>query len=293
MPRILPRPRTGRLVWAAVVLSASPLLAQAEDPGRPIFGRPAGQVARPSGTAHRPVEVPVAMPHGPAAVPPLDNGRSRSPFLRSLDHDTPNLTPRPAMSGPDLYRAQPDTYGARPNQVMPRQRHRRDGAGRPGVSGAYGVMPYYGWPAGVVVGAWQAQAPAQPAVPADGYLRLRVSPRSAEVFVDGAYAGTADEFGGVSERALPAGTHRVELRAAGFEPAEVTVRVPANDTLTYRHELTPSDGPRGIVAEVPVMLPPPPHKTIYIVPGCYAGDTPPQPGELPARCDLADLRIIR
>jgi hypothetical protein len=220
-------------------------------------------------------------------VPPLDNGRSRSPFLRSLDRDTPNLTPRPGETGADLFRAQPDTYGRRPSKPG------RGGRGRTrGSNGVYvyGGFPYVGWPAGAVVATTTA-APVASQPAAEGFLRLRVSPRSADVFVDGAYAGTVDDFGGVSERMLPAGTHRVELRAPGFEPVDFDARVPVNDTLILRRDMRPLDDRAPAPAAAP--LPVPAHKTMYIVPGCYAGDTPPQAGQLPARCNLADLRIIR
>ncbi len=308
MPRISFGTHLSRLVWAAALLSAAPVLAQTVDPMRVQVGTPSGPQARPQGPGDRPAGTgaqsrpalpPAARPdagriEGPRSVPPLDNGRSRSPFLRGLDRDTPNLTPRPGETGADLFRAQPDTYGPRPNRPVPQryQRYQRPGGvrGGSGIWRGSGVMPYYGWPAGVVVGIAPAQAPSQPAPPPEGYLRLRVSPRSSEVFVDGAFAGTADEFGGVSERSLPAGTHRIELRAPGFEPFDVDVRVPANDTLIYRRELRPIDARPA--APAPAALPPPPHKTMYVLPGCYAGDTPPQASQLPARCNLADLRII-
>jgi hypothetical protein len=126
----------------------------------------------------------------------------------------------------------------------------------------------------------------------EGFLRLRVSPRSASVFVDGGYAGTVDDFGGVSERMLPAGTHRVELRAPGFEPVDFDARVPANDTLILRRDMRPLDDPLASRVPEAAPVPPPAHKTMYIVPGCYAGDAPPQANQLPARCNLADLRVI-
>jgi hypothetical protein len=126
----------------------------------------------------------------------------------------------------------------------------------------------------------------------EGFLRLRVSPRSANVFVDGAFAGTVDDFGGVSERMLPAGTHRIELRAPGFEPVDFDARVPANDTLIFRREMRPIDDRPAAHTPAASPAPAPPHKTMYVLPGCYAGDTPPVESQLPARCNIADLRII-
>lgn len=34
-------------------------------------------------------------------------------------------------------------------------------------------------------------------------------------------------------------------------------------------------------------------KTLYVIPRCYAGDKPPAAHELPAGCDIRDMRIIR
>jgi hypothetical protein len=33
-------------------------------------------------------------------------------------------------------------------------------------------------------------------------------------------------------------------------------------------------------------------KTFYVIPRCYAGDTPPRADELPAACDLNDVRVV-
>lgn len=37
---------------------------------------------------------------------------------------------------------------------------------------------------------------------------------------------------------------------------------------------------------------PGPAKTLYVVPGCYAGDVPPRPGQLPDGCNVADVRAV-
>ncbi len=235
------------------------------------------------------VSTPVPEAHWP------DNGRSRSPFLRGLDHDTPSLTSRPEE---DLFRARPDTYAppqgdrsALPSgDGRPARAPRRPRGNSAGVG--YAGLPLLGWPGPLAGGLVTLAAPP---LPAEGLLRLRVTPRSAEVYVDGAYAGTVDDFGGTSDRPLPAGTHRIELQARGFVPVTVDVRVPDDGTVVYRRELEPVSERPGVAATgaVDPIAPPPPPKTLYVVPGCYAGDTPPQPGQLPARCNLADLRVIR
>ena len=50
-------------------------------------------------------------------------------------------------------------------------------------------------------------------------------------------------------------------------------------------------GPGGPASPLPPPVPGVP-KTFYVIPRCYAGDKPPEPGALPPGCDLAALRII-
>jgi hypothetical protein len=72
----------------------------------------------------------------------------------------------------------------------------------------------------------------------DGRLRLKVKPRSAEVFVDGYYSGLVDEFDGVFQRLrLEPGPHRIEIRANGYETLAFDVRITPDHTVTYSGEL--------------------------------------------------------
>jgi hypothetical protein len=111
------------------------------------------------------------------------------------------------------------------------------------------------------------------------------------VFVDGVYEGTADDFGGSGERSLPAGPHRVRLEAEGYEPVVFDVRVPANDTTTLRRSLDLRAAEPPAPPPAPA-LPPVAHKPFYVIPRCYLGDTPPQPGQLPTGCRIADLQTL-
>lgn len=71
-----------------------------------------------------------------------------------------------------------------------------------------------------------------------GQLRLKVKPRHAEVYVDGYFVGTVDQFDGVFQRLrLRTGAHRVEIRAEGYEPLVFDVLIPPYDTVTYTGEL--------------------------------------------------------
>ena len=84
--------------------------------------------------------------------------------------------------------------------------------------------PVYGYPVGAPYGG----------------VRLEVLPRHAEVFVDGYYAGTVDDFDGTFQRLeLEEGAHNIEIRAPGFQPATFDVNVLVGQTIKYRADLIP------------------------------------------------------
>jgi hypothetical protein len=75
--------------------------------------------------------------------------------------------------------------------------------------------------------------------PAFGYdvgrVRLKVQPRDAEVWVDGYYAGTVDDFDGMFQALrLDSGGYRIEIRKPGFETLTFDVRVQPDRTVTFR-----------------------------------------------------------
>jgi hypothetical protein len=77
----------------------------------------------------------------------------------------------------------------------------------------------------------------------NGNVKLKVKPKSAEVYVDGYYVGVVDDFDGWFQElrlsADPNGrvTHRVEIRAVGAQPLTFEVRLQPGQTITYRGEL--------------------------------------------------------
>jgi hypothetical protein len=74
-----------------------------------------------------------------------------------------------------------------------------------------------------------------------GGLRLEVKPDSAQVFVDGAYAGIVDDFDGHFQHLdLTPGTHHIEVRAPGYEPLSFDVAIQADHTTHYKGSLTPT-----------------------------------------------------
>jgi len=73
-----------------------------------------------------------------------------------------------------------------------------------------------------------------------GSLRTSVRPTSAAVYVDGKYAGRADEFSGLDDmlELLP-GMHTVEFEAEGYEPYRADVEVTAGGIVDVRYDLRP------------------------------------------------------
>jgi hypothetical protein len=197
--------------------------------------------------------------------------------------------PRP---GEDAFRASGNTYAPRARDGRRDGDSRRYDRGRKdNNNNTYYGYPYiapFGYAPYVEFVTEPALEPAATAVdePRLGFLQLRVQPRTAEVWVDGALAGTVDDFGGRGARQLPAGPHRVEIVAPGYETLTFDVLVPENDTVTFTRELDPAV---ARPAPVSVVIP---HKALYVVPQCYIGDRMPLPADMPAGCRVEDVRVI-
>ncbi len=73
-----------------------------------------------------------------------------------------------------------------------------------------------------------------------GEVRLSVSPRSADVYVDGYFAGRVDDFDGVFQALrLESGPHHIQIVAPGYAPLDVDIRVDPGRKITYRGDLRP------------------------------------------------------
>jgi hypothetical protein len=73
-----------------------------------------------------------------------------------------------------------------------------------------------------------------------GNVRLDVQPSSAQVFVDGYFVGTVDDFlRSLAGLSLAAGPHRVEFRAVGFETLVVDMMIEAGRVINFRGDLKP------------------------------------------------------
>jgi hypothetical protein len=72
----------------------------------------------------------------------------------------------------------------------------------------------------------------------EGAVRLKLKPREAQVYVDGYLAGEVDSFDGAFQKLnLPAGGHRIELKAPGYEPLHFDVLITPGETVTYKGEM--------------------------------------------------------
>jgi hypothetical protein len=151
------------------------------------------------------------------------------------------------------------------------------------------------WPQGYAVGdiwPWPHAAPeppiiARPPLPMSGSLRFESIPLSAQVFVDGAYAGLVEDFGPDGHaNSLAQGLHRIELRAEGFEPLAFDVNILPHRVVHYSGTMQRTATPEKIVR---VSATP---KTLYVIPKCYAGDKPPT-GSLPPGCSVTNMRVHR
>jgi hypothetical protein len=236
-------------------------------------------VAQAPGITHTPLPPsqlypPVSTPVPPPA--PATGGSHQG--HQGQGHGSP-----PTASGGDLFLADPRTYAPRFDQPQRQRRTRRPYPTAPYAVGGY-YLPFAPLP---VPESSRRGTRDTRARQIDGYLRLRVTPATARVLVDSSYVGTVDE---VSSRAgglpLEPGLHRVRIEAAGFETATFEVEVVAGEFVSYVRDL--ASLPASPAAPVRAAAP----KTFYVIPGCYAGDSPPQASRLPEGCLTANLRTV-
>jgi hypothetical protein len=71
-----------------------------------------------------------------------------------------------------------------------------------------------------------------------GNLRLKIDPKHAKVYIDGAFVGEVDSFDGSFQKLpLEAGSHKVELKADGYEPTEFEVTIIPGETATFKGDM--------------------------------------------------------
>ena len=136
--------------------------------------------------------------------------------------------------------------------------------------------------------------------PATGRLVLEVEPADIlQVFVDGEFVGTPADLGNALD--LQPGTRRIEFRAPGHKTLTIDAQIVSQRTIVYRATLERLVPTRTVPAPAAPIAPPSPepapvstaNRTMYLIPGCYMGNVPPQDLKLPAGCDLSRLTTIK
>jgi hypothetical protein len=109
----------------------------------------------------------------------------------------------------------------------------------------------------VPVEASQYPYPPPPSYVPGSAIRFEITPKQAEVFADGNFAGIVDEFDGVFQRLyLPSGQHEITIYRDGFRTVHQTVYLTPNQSFKVRYtmqQLAP-----GEVAEPRPVPPAPP-----------------------------------
>jgi hypothetical protein len=166
-----------------------------------------------------------------------------------------------------------------------------------GYYGGYYGASYYQWPPYYGAGFYDLSAAA----------RLQVTPRQTEVFIDGYYAGTVDDFDGFMQRLrLEPGEHDLELYLAGYQTFAQRIYLQPGRTFTIKHVMQPlAAGQPAPIRPQGAPLPPPGTS----VPGSrapYPERRPPGPdprdrgtdaratgfGELALRVQPADAEVL-
>jgi hypothetical protein len=178
----------------------------------------------------------------------------------------PQATPRDGQK--------PPSSDSPSNQAVPRPPDaRRDPDGlRRGPARGPVVVQYPGWPW------WGYPYPyGYPPAPWRFYadwettsVWLDVSPKDAQVYVDGYYAGVVDDFDGIFQHlTLRAGPHLIEMRKTGYRPLAVEINLYWGQSVTYRRTMEPASEADSAVAFVGA-------------PGFEEGAVPPSPADINA-----------
>jgi len=142
----------------------------------------------------------------------------------------------------------------------------------------------------------QTPNPVPVAGPADSSMRVQAKPRETQVFVDGYYAGIADDFDGTFQRLrLDAGQHTIQLFLPGHRLFAQDLYFQPGNTFTLRHTMEalregeaepvkPAGSPRAPrtgsrVPAAPSQGPPAP------------SDNAPRPAAAPASYGTARIRV--
>lgn len=262
---------TPSAMLGALTLAAAPSFAQERYHGRRNAGdqessdqraeraQPRGETPRAEGAAPRVEsrqETPRAQQPRQPETPRVENRRDDGRRSDNRRDEAGRAVPRRDVivpHGSDAPHYEPrysPRYSPRyaPRVYAPRSYY-RPYVFRPRYSIGFGFfcgypVPYtYSYPYPIEVygyGAPRARVTITPGSPYYGGVALEITPYDADVFVDGEYAGRVEDFDGTTQPlTLPAGTHRLEVRAPGYEPMVVDVVVQPGQVIPYRGDLRP------------------------------------------------------
>lgn len=81
---------------------------------------------------------------------------------------------------------------------------------------------------------------AQPILDDGASVRMQVTPKQTEVFIDNRFVGTVDDFDGIFQRLNVApGRHEIALRLDGYQTWTAEVFATPDSTLNLRHQMVP------------------------------------------------------
>jgi len=230
--------------------------------------------AAPAPPAHQvPAHVTTAPPPPPPPLPPPSVGPVGPPMLFPFP---PLMSPPAGGLTPPSGQMDPRFFPRTPNRTH---------APRFGQFGSPFYGPFVSGYSTVEDAAMAAPSP--PVATPTGLLRLSVTPASAQVFIDSYYVGTVADLEAQRALTLPAGPHRIEIRAPYYQPLIVDVRITPYEVVTYRAALERAR-PEPPAASGPSASPGP----MYLIPNCYVGNVPPRPSRLPAGCDVNKVQVL-
>jgi len=261
---------------AALLVGLSLLLNgvdTAASQAQPREGRPSSVESQERGGERTPAE-PRREP-GPSQGQAQPRPRETGPPDDRRGDDRRRTGPPPRTPPPPAYYRTPRVYPFPPVHV---QR-------------SYYYHPYFGFYFGPYYGPYYPfPGPAfGPSRYMAAALRTRVRPVDTQIYVNGYYAGVADDFDGIFQRLyLPSGGHDIEFRLDGYRTFRTKVYLQAGDTRDITHQMYPAPGTL-IDSPRPLGPLPPEWRESATAP---AGGQPASPfGILTVRVDPADAQI--
>ena len=116
--------------------------------------------------------------------------------------------------------------------------------------------PYYGYGYGGGYGGYYGR------YDLSSSLRIQVTPKETEVFIDGYYAGTVDEFDGFFQRLhLEPGEHDLQLYLPGYRSVTEKVYLQPGNTFRVKHAMEPLGPGDPEPVRPTATAPPPPAQT--------------------------------